>query len=287
LRVRIWPLAVAALLSLAAAPVLAERDPNSGAPLPPHAQPPPASPLTDHFAVRVTFFSPRLNTNLRVDPSFPPPGVTGTPVNAERDLGFASRLYQGEVELLFRMRERSKVRASYYEADRSGSVVLANPIVFGNQTFAAGELLESSLDWQMFDITYTYSFYRSERLEVGTGLGIYLLQLKAHGETPATFQSQDFSSAAPFPALPLDLAWRISSRFALTARTAYLKARLNGFEGWFADSHADVQYRWIPNLALGVGYSSIRTSLTRKGGSSPGTFYMSIGGPEVFVRFSF
>ena len=275
MRVRIWPVAVAALLLLEAAPVLAERDPNSGAPLPPHAQPPPPSPLTDHFALRVTFFSPHFNTNLRVDPTNAAPGATGTPVNAERDFGLPSRLYQGEVELLFRMRERNKVRVSYYEADRSGSVVLTNPIVFGNQTFAAGELFESSLDWQMFDITYTYSFYRRDNLEVGTGLGVYLLQVKAHGETPATFQAQDVAAAGPFPALPLDLAWRISSRFALTARTAYLKVRLNGFEGWYADSHADVQYRWIPNFALGIGYSSIRTSLTRTLKSASGAGWVS------------
>jgi len=283
---RIWPRAGAALLLSEAAPAWAERDPNSGAPLPPPERPP-ASPLTDHFYVRATFFAPHLNTDLRVDPSNAPPGVTGTPLNAERDLGLPSRLYQGEVEFMFRLRERSKVRVSYYEADRSGSMVLTNPIVFGNQTFAAGQLVQSSLDWQMFDITYTYSLYRSERLEVGTGLGIYLLQVKARGYVPATFQEQDVSAAGPFPALPLDLVWRISSRFALSARTAYLKAILNGFNGWFADSHADVQYRWIPNFALGLGYSSIRTSLTRKGGSFPGAFAMDIGGPEVFVRFSF
>jgi len=283
---RIWLPAAALLLLIEAAPALADRDPYSGAPLPPQAHEPP-SPLTDHFYITAAFFSPELNTNLRIDPTNAAPGVTGTPLNAEKDLGLPSRLYQGEVEFMFRLRERSKVRASYYEADRSGSAVLANPIVFGNQTFAAGELLETSLDWQMFDITYTYSFYRSARLEVGTGLGVYLLQVKARGEVPATFQKQDVSAAGPFPALPLDLAWRISSRFALTARTAYLKATLNGFRGWFADSHSDVQYRWIPNFALGLGYSSIRTSLTRQGGNFPGAFAMSIGGPEVFVRFSF
>jgi hypothetical protein len=284
---RIWLAAAAALLLFGAAPAFAERDPISGAPLPPHEHPPP-SPLTDHFYIRATFFSPHLNTDLRIDPTNAAPGVTGTPVNAERDLGLPARLNQGTVEFMFRLRERSRVRVSYYEADRSGSKVLANDIQFGNQLFAAGQLVETSLDWQMFDITYTYSLYRRDNLEVGTGLGVYLLEVKARGEVPATFQEQDVSAAGPFPALPLDLAWRISSRFAFTARTAYLKAALNGFHGWFLDSHLDVQYRWIPNFALGLGYSSMRTSLTRAGGSSlPGTFAMNIGGPEVFVRFSF
>jgi hypothetical protein len=70
-------------------------------------------------------------------------------------------------------------------------------------------------------------------------------------------------------------------------RGAYLKATLSGFRGWYADSNEDLQYRWNPNLAIGLGYASIRTSLNRRSGTFPGAFAMSISGPEAFVRFSF
>jgi hypothetical protein len=283
---RIWLPAAAVFLAMQAAPACAERDPNSGAPLPPRRHEP-ASPITDHFYIRGTFYNPQVRTNLRVDPSFAAPGVTGTPVNGENDLGLPSRLHKGRVEFMFRLRERSKVRVDYFEADRSGSKILANDVVFGNQTFAAGQLAQTSLDWQQFDITYTYSFVRNSRFEVGTGLGAYFLQVDATGAVPAQFQRQEVTAATPVPALPLDLTWRISSHWAATARGAYLKATLSGFRGWYADSHEDLQYRWNPNFALGLGYASIRTSLTRKGGSFPGAFAMSIGGPEAFVRFSF
>jgi hypothetical protein len=213
--------------------------------------------------------------------------VTGTPVNGENNLGLPNRLRQGRVEFMFRLRERSKVRVDYFEADRSGSKVLANDVVFGNQTFAAGQLTQTSLDWRQFDITYTYSLVRNDRFEVGTGVGIYFLQVDAIGQVPAQNQRQEVTAATPFPALPLDLTWRISSRWAATVRGAYLKATLSGFRGWYADSHEDIQYRWNPNFAIGLGYAAIRTSLTRRGGSFPGAFAMSISGPEAFVRFSF
>jgi hypothetical protein len=38
---------------------------------------------------------------------------------------------------------------------------------------------------------------------------------------------------------------------------------------------------------IGAGYASIRTDLTRVGGSFPGVVNMTINGPQVFVRFSF
>src|SRR5260370_25116659 len=280
-------LAVAAvILGVPTAPAFADRDhdPNSGAPLPPHRHET-ASPITDHFYIRGTFYDPQVRTNFRVDRSFQ--GMTGTPVNAENDLGLPTRLHQGRVEFMFRLRERSKVRVDYFEADRSGSKVIANDVVFGNQTFAAGQVTQTSLDWRQFDITYSYSLVRNDRFEVGTGLGIYFLQVDAIGQVPAQNQRQEVTAATPFPALPLDLTWCISQRWAVTVRGAYLKATLSGFRGWYADSNQDLQDRWNPDLATGLGYASIRTSLNRRSGTFPGAFAMSISGPEAFVRFSF
>jgi len=283
---RISLTAAALFLAIYALPALAERDPQSGAPLPPKKKEP-ANPITDHFSVRAAFFAPAMHTNLRVDPSNAAAGVIGTPVSAESDLGLPDKLHQGRVEFMFRMRDRNKVRLDYFEADRSGSAVLNRDVVFGNETFLAGSETQSSLDWKQFDITYTYSFIRNERFELGTGIAVYFLQADAIGFVPATNQRQEVSAATPFPALPLDFVWVISSRWAATARGAYLRAHLAGFDGWYVDYQADVQYRWNRNFAVGAGWASIRTSLERQGGSFPGAFAMSASGPQAFIRFSF
>ena len=138
----------------------------------------------------------------------------GTWVSAENDLGLPQRLHQGRVEFMFRLRERGKVRVSYFESDRDGSAVLSHDVVFGDQTFAKGQLTQSSFNWRQFDITYSYSFVRNSRFEVGTGLGIYFLQVDAIGAVPAQNLRNEVTAASPFPALPLDFTWRISSRWA-------------------------------------------------------------------------
>src|SRR5260370_8218036 len=120
-----------------------------------------------------------------------------------------------------RLRERSKVRVDYFEADRSGSRTLAKDVVFGNQTFAAGQLMQTSLDWRQFDITYSYSLLRNDRFEVGTGLGIYFLQVDAIGQVPAQNQPQEGTAPTPFPALPPALTWLLSPRCSATVPSAY------------------------------------------------------------------
>ena len=279
-------LVAAVCLAARAAPVLADRDPNSGAPLPPekHA---PASPITDHFWIRATYFAPQARTNLRVDPSNAPPGTTGTPVSAENDLGLPHRENRGVVDFMFRLRDRNKVRVAYFETKRSGSQVLANDIVFGNETFPAGQLTQTSFDLEQFNITYTYSFIRNSHFELGSGLALYFLQIDVIGQVQALGLRQEVTAATPFPALPLDLTWCLSRRWAATAQAAYLKVNSHNLSGWYLDTHADIQYRWVNNFVVGAGYASIRTDLTHRNGSFPGVVNMSIRGPQLFVRFSF
>ena len=234
------------------------------------------------------FYSPTIQTNVRIDPTInAAPGTTGTPVNAERDLGLPARMHQGRVEFMFRMRDRNKLRVEYYEADRNGNQVLANGIVFGNQNFGAGQLVESEIDWRSFGLTYTYSFIRNDSLEIGTGLGIFALQTYALGSIPATGQSQSESAAEPLPTLPLDFTWAISRRFALTGRANYLKATVSGVDGSFLDMHGDLQYRWKSSFAIGLGYTRMHISLNDKDGNPPGMVSLNFNGPEAFLRFSF
>ncbi len=272
------------LLALYAAPALAERDPQSGAPLPPgkHEE---SNPITDHFYILGAFYSATFNTSLRVDPSPPVPGVSGTPVNAESDLGLPVKKGMGRVEFMFRLRERNKVRLDTYQADRTGNVVLAQDVVIGNTTFIAGQPTRTELNVRQFDITYTYSIIHTPRFELGTGLACYFLQVEMLTTAPGL--REDVSAASPFPALPVDAVWVISRRWSLNGHGAYLKANHNNFDGWYGDYHLDTQYRWNPNFVVGLGYTNFRSSVGRTSGSFPGVVNTSTHGPEAFLRFSF
>jgi hypothetical protein len=286
---RIWfaPAAAVLLILKTALALATDHDPNSGRPLPPDPKHETPSPITDHFYVRGIYYPAHVKTIIRVDPQGAAPGVMGTTLSGERDLGLDSRLNQGRMEMMFRLRKRNKVRVDFLEVNRDATHTLTNTINFGDQTFAAKTPLWSMIDWRIFGVTYTYSFIHNDRWELGTGLAVHFLQAEARGEDNATQQRQEVSGAGAFPTIPLDFAFRISQRWAVTWRGQYYHAALNNFSGWLADIHEDVQYRWKPNFAIGVGYSSIRASLTLNTGHFPGAFSMSLEGPEAFFRISF
>jgi hypothetical protein len=286
MRIRLAP-AVAVIFALTAAPAFADHDPNSGAPLPPSTRRETPSPITDRFYVEGSYYAPHVKTLLRVNPHEAQPGVVGTMLSAERDLGLESRLNQGEFEMMFRLGERNKIRVDWLEVNRGATHPLSETINFGDETFLASSLLQSQVDWRIFTVTYTYSIFRNDRFELGTGLAVHLLQAEAQAQVNATFQRQEVSGAGAFPTLPLDFAFRISQRWSVTWRGQYFHAAVSNFDGWLADLHEDVQYRWKKNLAVGVGYSSIRAKLALNSGNFPGNFAMSLEGPEAFFRVSF
>lgn len=291
MRIRLAP-ATAALFALTVAQAQAsDHDPNSGAPLPPSTKHQTTSPITDRFYVRGTYYAPHVTTLIQVNPHNAPAGVFGTTLSAERNLGLESRLNQGDFEMMFRLGQRNKIRVNWLEVDRSATHQLAQTINFGEEQFLANSLLQSQIDWRIFTMTYTYSFIRNDRVELGTGLGVHLLEAEAQTQVNATvntqFQRQDVSGAGAFPTIPVDFAFRISQRWSVSWRGQYFHAAISNFDGWLADLHEDVQYRWKKNFAVGVGYSSTRAKLALSTGNFPGQFHVSVGGPEAFIRVSF
>lgn len=241
------------------------------------------SPITDYFALRASFLHASVKTDLRLDrPGVP---LSGTDLSGTQDLGFRPSENDGMVELMFRLRDRNRITADYLELGQAGTAKLGRPIVFGNQVFNSGDVVNADLQWRVMGLTWTYAIIQNDRFELGAGLGLHLMDLDVRGNVPARFYETSIAGVLPTPAV--EAAWRVTRRISLTARGQYLRAALNGTSGSMGDFHADAQFRLVPNLALGAGYSVVRLKLDSITNSNPGFVGIRLRGPEVFLRASF
>jgi len=274
-----------AALALPAAPVppasFVSYDDN---PAPPPLAGAPPSPITDHLALNAGFFWGSVSTYGQFNTA---QGVPGTPLTAEENLGLTSKAYQPQLELLFRLEQRHRVRVDFFDLRRNGEVVLTSPIQFGEQTFEAGQPLRSMLNWRQMDITYTYSFLRRERFELGAGLGFHLLEAEARAQVPGTPQLADYSEAGPFATLALDGTWLFARRWSLNARAQYMHLIVHQFDGLLEDFHADVQYRWRRNFSLGAGYDYALHQVDIHNHDPSGEVRLRVSGPQLFLRVSY
>jgi hypothetical protein len=281
---RIRPGRICVVLAALAAPVFgAAAEPDAPRELlqpPKHSIP---SPITDRFAVRGVYYQPSVNTLLRYDSST---GVAGTEFTAEDTLGFDQELNQGSLEMWLRMADRHRIRVDYFKMTRHGDVVLDQVLNFGDTTFLPGERVVSSMDLRTLGITYTYSLLKRETFEIGLGLGLQLLQLDGSAKSPVRFVGEKFDVAGPMATVALDGTWRFTQRFSANARIQYLQGNVGDVDGLYGQYHLDVQFRWRPNLAFGLGYSQTRMKVDSTDPSFAGLFDMEYKGPEAFVRVS-
>ena len=246
-----------------------------------------ASPVSDHFYVRGTYFPAAVTTTIRLDPSTTQQGTT---LSGEDDLGLDDKVDQGRMEFDFRLRENNHVRIDYFKLNRFQQQPLPRDIVFGDIPPAqtqAGTVFRSKLDWRVLTLTYTYSFVHTDRFEGGLGLGIHIIEAHAEGSEPGTLNREKADEVGIFPTIAATLAFRISKRWSVTARGQQYSASPEDFDGMMADYHADIQYRWRRNLAVGLGYSILKTDLTVFDPDQPLLFNLETSGPEVFFRASF
>jgi|SRR5882672_4215779 len=246
-----------------------------------------ASPITDHFYMNGIYFQPTADTQLRLNPTVTT-AIQGTLLDAEDDLGLDEQINQARMEFDIRMVKNHHMRLDYFKLDRFGQVPLANPIVFGNLIYLADTNLRTKIDWRTLTLTYTYSFIHFERVEAGMGLGVHIIEGHVSTEAvgfPATLQKID--SVGIFPTIAINGAYRISKRWSVTARGQQFSASPEDFDGKLADYHADVQYRWRKNFAVGLGYTKLVTELEIFSEATPLLFNLDTSGPELFFRASF
>ena len=244
-----------------------------------------ASPVSDHFAFRMTYFQPSVTTIVRLDSTN---GLNdGTVLDGEKDLGLDDQINQGHFEFDLRMRERHHLRADFFKLSRFHEDGLPRDITFGDFTFRQGDNFRTKLDWRVMSITYTYQFLKWERFEGGLGLGVHIIQAQAEGGTPGTLNRERDTEVGIFPTIAANAAFRISKRWSVTARGQSFTASPEGFDGTMSDYHIDFQYRWRKNVAFGLGWSKLEANLHVTDADQPLLFNMDTTGPELFFRVSF
>ncbi|HTQ36920.1 MAG TPA: hypothetical protein VMH77_07775 [Steroidobacteraceae bacterium] len=284
---RVLSLAALFATPFAAAPSLAADQPAS--PQRTLLQPPVVeipSPITDRFAIRVVYFRPSVSTTARYDDAAGNPGTT---FSGEDLLGLPATRNQGWIDLMFRMTDRHRIEAQFYQLKRGGEAVFAQPLRFGNDTFGPGDgEIHSRMDLRQLNLAYTYSLVRQPQLELGLGFGIHLVQLEGSLEAPATFKREHLDTAGPYPTLGGQACWRFTRRFSASAAAQVLAFSSHGVDGTSVLWNADVQFRARPNLAVGLGYADTRYRLDSTDADFfPGYLRLRYRGPEFFLRASF
>jgi hypothetical protein len=226
-------------------------------------------------------------TTVRVDSST---GVPGTVVNAEDQFGLAESNVEPMFEAVVRVATRHRLMFDYFTLDRSGNAIVGeDPINFRDVVLQPNDPLQTRLSLRTFGITYGYSFWHSEKLEIAATLGVHAAEISASVkvQTQTTHIIQNEDQAGPAPTVGLAATWVVSRRFYLDGRAQYLNVHVSDLEGSLGVYEFNALYRFRPNVSFGLGYTDISTHLNSTKSTGGGLFDFDSKGPQLFVRVAF
>lgn len=226
-------------------------------------------------------------TNLRADTGS---GLPGSEINGEDRFGLNKSDIEPMFEAQVRVDTRQRLSFDYFTLDRSGnSTVVGPPIVFRDVTFLPGDPLQTQLSLRTLGITYEYSFWHSETLEIAATVGVHSADIsttaKVQTSTRHIVQTED--AAGAIPTIGIDATWVVSKRFYLDGRAQYMDAHVGNFNGSLGFYEFNALYRLRPNVSFGLGYTGVKAHLVSTQGSQTGLFDFNSRGPQMFVRVGF
>jgi hypothetical protein len=244
------------------------------------------SPTNDRVRVSLGAMDVISSTTFRVDSST---GTPGTYVDAENQLGLDKSDIEPKFQFMVRAGERNRLRFDYFTLDRTGDATLSAPIVFRDSVLQIGDPVQTTLNLRVLGITYGYSFWHSEKLEIAATLGVDSVDISARARvtTATRHVDQREDQAGPYPTPGIDATWVVSKRFYFDGRIQYLDLHFNGTDGSLGFLEFDALYRFRPNVSFALGYNAVKAHLSSTQSSQSGFYDFKANGPEAFIRVAF
>lgn len=245
-----------------------------------------SSPTDDRVRLTLGAMHVSSATTLRADSSTQ---TRGTVLSGEDQFGLEKSDWEPKFQATVRVATRHRISFDYFTLDRSGNTTLTENIQFRDSSFAANDPLRTKLSLRTLGLTYGYSFWHSEKLELAATLGVHATEIstRAEVETQTKHVIQTDNQAGPVPTVGLDATWAISRRFYLDGRAQYLSVHVNNLDGSLGFYAFDALYRYRPNVSIGIGYTEITAYLSSAKSSQAGLFDFKTKGPEMFLRVAF
>ena len=233
--------------------------------------------VSDHqpwekFSLSLAFYVTEMNTELRYGAK----GL-GFDIDAEEVLNLDSNSFTYRIDAHWRFSENRRHRwdLRFISLHRNGSRSILRDIEVegpnGNIIdIPAGTTVESYFDLDIYQTSYSYSFFQDDRIDLAAITGIYImpinLALNARGLLEAD-QKENF--IAPLPSFGLRADFAITPKVFLRSRSQVFYVKLDDFKGFLTEQHFAVEYLPTKNFGIGIGYDVFRLKIESNGEDYP------------------
>lgn len=276
---RIIQWAVAACLTLVAAPALADDHP-----------------MLDYFSISGGVFANNFSGSLRADGTL---HNSGTSLDFDRDLGQGGSRYLPYISVTWRPWDRHEFEFEYYHDSTDHSRTLNRTLEFNNQTLLVGTTLKSDFSLDAYALSYRYWAWMNDSAAFGLmgGLQAYSFDLHLKGTASVSGGGTGVSgtreatgkasSNLPDPSIGLAFRYQMAPWARFTADAGAFKANIDNIDATLYNFRLGVEFYPWENWAVITQYSynKIDADVTQDRFKGNATFRFS--GGQVLLKYRF
>lgn len=196
----------------------------------------------------------------------------GPAVDFTNTLGGRSSTDAFRIDGLYRFNERHAVGLSWYRIGLSGSKTVNQDIQIGDNVVSAGAATQTGLSFNTYRLIYNYSFYRSEKAEIGISPGLYVMKTNFNFAAQGTINGVTNNLALvneqvtlPLPSIGLVVNYDITKRLQFQSRYDFFYLTVNDYSGNMFEIYAGLEYRLFKHFAMGAAYDRLIAGLRGDG----------------------
>ena len=164
----------------------------------------------------------------------------------------------------------------------------------GQPPIPASASVKSEFDTTWYILEATYSFWQTEQVDAGIGLGVHTVDVATTleasldvGEDALEVVKAGLSTLAPLPNLMVYVYWRFHERWNLLGRVGWFGLDYDKYSGGMTNAHLTLTYDLTPRIGLGAAWHFVDLDLDIEKDQYTQVYDIDFEGPMAYLRFSF
>lgn len=225
-------------------------------------------------------------------------GVTGigVTIDVEDALGLESTTTVLRTDAFWRYADNLKHRLEFtwFALRRDGQNTIGRNIpVGGGSVIPIGTTVESTFDFDLYKLGYSYSFFQDNRMDIAAGFGLFIAPINFEINASGFVTNYAAESiTAPLPVLTLRGDFAITPKLFLKNQVEAFYLEYANYRGAIYDYRLNLEYNWFKHVGVGLGVETFNLNLEAEGSDYPGVdFVGEIGfrytGAMLYMKFYF
>lgn len=249
---------------------------------------------SNRFSIGFGGYGPDITGYFSIDDA---DGDDGTDIDFQDDAGLDDSSILPAIGLTWRLSNNTRIQGEYFTVGQSAKETVTKTINIGDLEFDVGATLESDMDMDIARAFWGYSFVKTDKTELGAGLGLHYLNLdisvagKAHiGDTEIELEraKKSIDDWAILPNIGGYANYAFSPKWIVGGRLDWISANIGDYDGTLWNAEAHIQYQIFDHFGVGLAYRYLDFELAAEDSrSGDWETELEYSGPLLFFTANF